>query len=424
MKRVLVFSALTALLTGCKMLSTQVDPSKISTLHIVDRNGRTETIHSPDRLAGYEKTDFLAPQPYQKVSRVYGRDKKGQTHSCITSYHPNGQVKQYLEATNNRAFGIYNEWHQNGQQKIESHVIGGIADINTQAEESWLFDGVNRAWDSDGHLQAEITYVKGELEGKAFHYHPNGAVWKEIPYVKNALHGTVKVFLEDGSLLQTVNFVNGQKEGPSYRYWSADVVAFKETYHEGLLIEGEYFDPGLKKVASITGGTGFRALFGKDSLSELQAFRQGVQEGIVKIFDRQGALVRAFSVKNGEKEGEEIDYYPTRSGEEPLPKLLMTWHGGILQGPVKTWYENGQLESLKEMSQNKKVGLATVWYQNGSLMFVEEYDSDKLIQGEYFRIGEKVPASRVEKGRGIATLFHANGNFLRKITYHEGKPNE
>lgn len=170
------------LLPGC--FSNDVGPDKIASINIIDRNGMSETISKKERLDAYQKTDFNSPQPYQKVLRVYGRDEEGSIRSCITSYHPNGEIKQSLEAVNNRAFGSYNEWYPNGQIKIISHVIGGTADLNTQAEESWLFEGINQAWNEDGNLIAEISYVKGELSGESKYYHPNGGVWKISPFIK------------------------------------------------------------------------------------------------------------------------------------------------------------------------------------------------------------------------------------------------
>lgn len=76
------------------------------------------------------------------------------------------------------------------------------------------------------------------------------------------------------------------------------------------------------------------------------------------------------------------------------------------------------------MSSNQKQGFLTAWYSNGSLMLVEEYDSDKLIKGDYYRLGEKAAISQIDKGKGIATLFNSEGNFSRKVHYQDGKPVE
>ncbi len=380
----------------------------------------SETISSKDRLNAFENTDFLSPQPYQKVLRVYGRGKNGDVRSCITSYHPNGQPKQYLEAVNNRAYGLYREWFPNGQLKIDSKVIGGNADLNTSAEQSWLFEGRNRAWNEDGVLIAEIPYIKGELEGQAVYYHDNGSIWKVTPYDKGVPHGTQQIYLDDGTLFQTVEYKNGQKEGVSTRYWSNAQIAYKEEYKDSLLMEAQYFDAYGRHVAEIKSGNGLRAVFGKSELQELQEFKNGVQEGKVRVFDETEHLIRVYHVKNGVKHGEETDYFPNTI----QPKLLLSWNEGILQGCIKTWYENGNLESQREVCGNKKNGLLTAWYRNGALMLVEEYDSDKLLKGEYYRLGENIAVSKIERGNGIATLFTPEGTFSRKVYYQDGKPIE
>jgi antitoxin component YwqK of YwqJK toxin-antitoxin module len=407
-------------LYGCHFSQDQIPADKITSINIIDRNGMSETINTKERLNAFDQTDFLSPQPYQKVMRVYGKQPNGDVRSSITSYHPNGQVKQLLEAVNNRAHGMYKEWYPNGALKVEAHIIGGIADINTQAEQSWLFDGVNRAWDEDGRLIAEIPYEKGILQGDSLYFHSNGQLWKTCPYHKNQLHGNVKTFLEDGSLFQTLCYQEGQKDGSSIRFWEGASIAFQESYKKGFLIEARYYDREGNTVASIQNGKGFRAVFGKNELLELQEYTDGVQAGSVKLFDGQQHLAALYFMKNGEKSGEESHFYP-RSKQ---PKLLLTWHDGVLQGPMKTWYANGQLESQREMSDNVKHGFLSAWYRNGSLMLVEEYDHDQLIKGEYYRMGERTPVSQIDKGKGIATLFNPEGHFSRKVPYQDGKPIE
>ena len=395
------------------------DPSKeVTSINIVDRNGMSETISAKERLADFEKSDFLAPQPYQKVVRVFGKTANGDVLAKITSYHPNGQIKQYLESENGRAKGQYQEWFANGQKKIEAVLIGGVADLDSEAEKSWLFDGTSLAWDENGQLIAKIFYVKGELEGTAEYYHENGQLWKQTPYKGGLLEGTQKVFLKDGSLFMTTDYQKGKKSGSAVRYWDLSHIAYHEKYVEGKLLEASYYDRQGKTLASITGGNGKRAVFNKQALDRLESFTNGIQEGIVTVFDEKGGLIRTYSIINGEKEGEEIDYFP---GTEK-PKLLLSWHEGLLQGTVKSWYENGQLESQREMSCNKKCGLLSAWYESGAVMLLEEYEDDQLVKGEYFRAGESCPISRVENGSGMATVFSADGNLSHRICYENGKP--
>lgn len=411
-------------LSGCTQ--KQPGPHQMTSINIVDRNGMSETISSKDRLESYQNVDFLQSQPYQKVLRIFGRGSDGSLRSCITSYHPNGQPRQYLEALNGRACGMYREWHSNGQLKLESKVIGGIADINTAAEESWLFDGSSRAWDEDGHLMVEIPYSKGHLEGVATYYHPSGAISKTVPYLRHQLHGTVKIYNENENLLQSAEYCEGIKEGMSRRYWPDNKLACEESFAKGKLLEGSYFDEAGVQISQVHQENGWRAVFGLDGGYQLQEYRNGVQEGCVKIFDKNERLMRSYFLKDGVKHGEELVYSVGESCKEnnqepPRPLLSISWLAGSIQGLVKTWYPNGKLESQREMSLNRKNGMFTAWYKSGSIMLLEEYHQDNLVSGEYFRKGERFPVSKVVNGKGMATLFDADGNFLRKVNYRNGR---
>lgn len=408
----------TALLSSCAERVSQVPPERLSSINLIDRNGLSETISQRNRVSQYDKTDFLSPQPYQKVLRVYERSKGGDVKAIITSYHPNGQVKQYLETINNRAQGKYQEWYANGVQKVDSQVIGGTADLNTAAEQTWLFEGESKAWDEEGRLVAIIPYRKGEMHGIAHYYHPTGSLWKEIPYDKGQIHGQARYFLQDGSLLMTSEYTNGTKHGHSVRYWDRTSTAYHEMYDHGLLKTATYYTQEGACIASIEEGEGKRAVFGKEKLERLEEFRGGVQEGMVQFFSPNGELLKQYSTKNDQKQGQEIVFYP---GSQ-TPRLMLTWDRGLLSGVMKTWYENGELESQREMSQNQKNGLLTAWYRGGALMLVEEYENDHIVKGEYYKQGESTPTSKIEKGQGVATLFSPEGTFKQKVTYQNGKP--
>lgn len=418
-------SALLFVATACNQTSSFYvsDPNLVS-INIIDQGGVSETISNPERLRQYEKVDFLAPQPYQKVLRVYGRDDQGNVQAYITSYHPNGEPKQYIEVVNGRACGVYKEWHPNGQCKVKANVMGGTPDLNTGAEKSWIFDGVCTAYDEKGNLEAEIPYCKGELEGITIYYHPNGKIWKKIPAKKNKLEGVSEVFLDTGELFQTTTFRDGDRNGVAIRYWCGGRIASEETYVQGKLICGHYWDINGKQVSQINAGKGFKALFGKDALCELQEYTGGFQEGSVKVYDKKGNLVKVYNIKNNLKHGEETEYYEQDGSAEPRIKLTVNWVEGKIQGWVRSWYPDGVQESQREMSANTKNGILTAWYVDGSLMMIEEYDHDKLLKGEYYKKGERFPVSFVIDSKGTANLFDEQGAFLRKINYRFGYPED
>lgn len=412
---------ITLLTAGCGHRISQSD-FHLASINIINQDGLSETISNQDRLKQYQNIDYTAPQPYQKILRVFNRNAEGDILACITSYHPNGLIKQYLDVNNGRAFGTYKEWYADGTLKIDATVIGGEADITCGAEKTWLFDGCSRAWDENGNLAAEIFYANGSLQGTSLYYHPNGTIWKKAPYDKNVLSGVQEIFYEDGRLLQTTEYRNGIREGRAIRYWDQCLHAAEEDYVNGLLTTGRYVDMDGHEVSRIDKGNGYRAVFGKKSLAELQEYRKGVMEGEVKLFSPCQRLLKLYHLKNGVKHGEEIDYH--NIPDQLLPKLSVNWYDGKIQGIVKTWYDSGAIESQREMSNNTKHGLSTAWYSDGNLMLMEEYDHNKLVRGEYLKKGDRYPISTVCQGKGVVTLYDSEGNFITRIPYENGAPSE
>ncbi len=411
--------------TGAKRCkSCKPRPLPLTSVHIIDRNGFSETISNKDRLNQFQNVDFLSSQPYQKVLRIYARDSKGNVRSVVTTYYENGNPKQFLEILNARANGIYCEWHENGRMSIMTKVIGGTPDVTPLAERSWLFDGSSYAWDEEENQIAEINYSQGSLEGISTYFHSNSQIWKRIPYVKNQVDGVIEIFKNNGELLQQMTYIQGQRHGSSIRYWDCQHLASQEEYCRGKLENGQYYDQQGTLVAEVKNGNGFRAVFGKDNIQELQEYIDGNLEGEVKVFNQEGRLKRTYHVKNGIKHGEEIEYYDTFfASSAPLqPKLSFYWYEGKIQGHVKTWYPTGTLESQKEMANNEKNGVLTAWYRDGNLMMIEEYDNGKLVRGDYFKKEDRIPISQVIDGKGIVTIFDADGHFVQKISYENGKP--
>jgi antitoxin component YwqK of YwqJK toxin-antitoxin module len=408
--------------TGCS-LGRQGDEPVLTSLSLIDRNNFSETISAPERLEKFADVDFLCNQPYQRVLRVYERDDQGNIAAFVTSYHSNGQPKQYLEIVNGRAFGKYQEWYLNGQLMVDTQVIGGLGDISPAAEQTWLFEGCNSAWDDDGNLKAEIYYQKGQMQGLSFHYHPNGKIWKKVPYQDNLIEGMVEIYLDNGDLLATGEYSKGVRHGKSLRYWPSGSISTEEFYSNGLLHAGSYYNPSGEKISEVKGGEGARALFSKSGVSELHQYKEGVPAGEIKVFDGNGRIIRLYHVKGGLKHGEEIEYFltPMSSSSTMKPKISINWYEGKIQGMVKTWFENGGIESQREMSKNVKNGMLTCWYRDGNLMLIEEYDNDKLVRGEYYKKGDRTAVSQIYDGKGVATIFDSEGNFVRKANYAKGR---
>jgi antitoxin component YwqK of YwqJK toxin-antitoxin module len=409
--------------TGCYKAADQSTPVLVS-IQIQDRNGMTETISQPDRLETYEHQDFLASHPYKKVLRVYKKD--GKLAGKISTYHPNGLPWQYLEALDMRANGEYKEWHQNGQLKISANVIGGTADIGSSAQKTWLFNGTAQIWDEKGRIQAEIPYKNGAMEGNSLHYYPSGKVQKKIPYTQDFLDGEAVEFHPNGSIYSTLLYNRGVKSGISKGFWPENQPQWEETYQAGLLLDGKYYALDGSTVSEVRGGSGYQAKFNGLSLERIIEHRRGKPEGLVKIHFTTGQVKNIYQVKNGQKQGEEVEYFSLDElddqAEMQRPKISIPWEKDAISGQVKTWYNNGKLQSQREFSRNKKSGASVGWYKDSSLMYVEEYEEDRILSGRYYKKGHKDPISTISAGTGIATLYDELGVLVKKVYYQKGKP--
>ncbi len=188
-----------------------------------------------------------------------------------------------------------------------------------------------------------------------------------------------------------------------------------------MLVTGTYYNANEKEISRVENNAGFQAVFENQTLASLVEYHQGIIEGEVKNFNPKGQLVSLYHIKDGMKEGEEWEYYPSNEAK-PSPKLCLQWKEDTLQGTVKTWYENNVLESQREMHDNKKLGPSYAWFKDGSLMLMEEYENDLLIKGSYFKKDGKKPISKIESGKGIATLSDKDGRLIKKIVYEKGAP--
>lgn len=405
-------------LCSCSHKAKKEEGPTLVSIQIIDRNGFAETVSAKDRLARYQKVDFLNPQPYQKVLRVFKKDGTGKSPSAITSYHSNGHIWQSLEVLDGRAHGTYTEWYPNGHLKMQINLIEGMAELSERAFASWVFEGKNTIWDEQGFLVAEILYEKGVLEGPSTYYYKNGQIKKQIPYTQDKIEGNLLIYAEDGGILESFSFVNDELHGPCRAYTKMGVLLYEEVWNTGKLLQGTYFGPSGDVISTLSGGFGRKGEFEESTLTQWIEFKEGRADGLVTCLDKEGNISSTYSQKEGKKQGEEIIYYPGK----PQPKILLTWQDDILQGTVKTWFIDGTQESQKEMYQNKKNGTSFAWYKNGSLMLMEEYENDLLVSGTYYKKGDKKPVSKISNKKGIATLYDPEGYFLKKISYEKGVP--
>lgn len=124
---------------------------------------------------------------------------------------------------------------------------------------------------------------------------------------------------------------------------------------------------------------------------------------------------------------------------------------GVLQGIVRTWYENGEPDEVKGMedkfengpyekhfengqlstkghfTKGEKTGEWQTWHANGQLAYAETFVSDKHIdgpwRGKHPNGGDSLNGSYVSgRKEGLWTALHPNGKMKSKTLYRFGMP--
>lgn len=405
---------LSLILVGCAQ-HVAYKPA-LSSVNLVDQNGMTQTIGSKERLKSFSGVDFQKPQPYQKVLRVYTPQPDGGIPATLTSYYQSGQIKQDLSILSGRACGPYKEWYENGALRIEAFLLGGSPQLGPAAEQTWIFDGPCRAYNDQGKVLGVMTYEKGSLTGEALYYSDAGTLLKKIYYAKGLPEGVAEYYYPSGTLKQKIGFTKGLPHGEMTLFDETGLLMAKECYQMGRLIEATY--PGRAVgLAGVSGGKGFR-LQEKPEGYVLEEITWGELIGEVKEY-QEGRLVHSYFQNKGVKNGRE--YFWNKRG---IAYIEIPYKEGQIQGEVITRYEQGELQSQREMSNNQKNGALRAWYLDGQLMLVEEYANDVLQSGSYYKKGSGLPVSRVLEGNGTATLFDAGGLLEKKISYKDGQPSK
>jgi antitoxin component YwqK of YwqJK toxin-antitoxin module len=388
----------------------------------MDQQGRVTTITKEEELQKYQHIQLLEPQPYNQIHRIQCSKPSSKAPACdsieeIARYYPSGQICELLPIRNQRPFGIYRQWHPNGQIKLEAPVDGGHPQLSDEAYTTWHFHGIAKAYYPDGTLKEEIPYLSNVIQGKARSYYPNGQLRYEIDYL------------------------DSQKEGIKHSYFPTGDLINSSLYQSGLLKEATYFGYNPIPIITISDGKGYLVELEEDQLY-IHQIAEGRLEGRTQLyqlstnpdqeqwllqkesdgsFSIQGTscyLKQTYHLLQGVKSGIETFYYP-----DGRKQLTISWLSGSMHGPSYSWDPEGSLQGIRHFANDSLHGMTCAYYPNGQLMLLEEYEKDRLLKGCYYKLGDSATAiSHISDGEGTAYIFDTAGHFIHKIAYANGVP--
>lgn len=150
---------------------------------------------------------------------------------------------------------------------------------------------------------------------------------------------------------------------------------------------------------------GLNVAYQNGKIKEIGHWKDGMQNGVFKLYTEKGILVDEATFKNEKRDGITKQYYDDTGNI----KVEVYYSEGVLNGLAKEYYQNKKLYREIIYSYGKKEGLTKEYYENGKTKIEMYYELD-VPNGSYkmydingqiqlegrFENGEFVPESNEE----------------------------
>ena len=255
------------------------------------------------------------------------------------------------------------------------------------AEGNQVNDGQWKLFDQQGALIASGTYRNGAMDGKWSRLHTagSGGIFNNEPFIEF-----------DGPYASHATFKLGELSGP----WII------EDRRGQKIFEMPYKDGRRNGVAvwNLPQGKIYRRM----------EFKDDVPVGKLVEYDKRGKISRKETYRDGMKIVNNVSYYRPSGqkrqesivqrgrleleGEDDWwdakPAPMVVTGEDVQNGPIRSWYENGQTKMVGNLANDVRIGEFTWWHSNGV----------KQLTGQYNRSGEKVGRWRWWHDNGIKSI--------------------
>lgn len=336
-----------------------------------------------------------------------GTMQDGKPNGYWKTYSPNGAKKSEGNRKNFQLDSIWKFYNEQGQLAFEfSYKEGKKNGLKKtfDTKEKFLLTSENfendvktgntviyynptAASGKSGKIKQTIPFVNGKEEGLGLEYAPDSIIITITEYKmgfiqkeerinrrdgKNLKQGIWKEFYPNGTLKQEVNYSDDKMNGYLKEYSSAGSLLNTSKYLHGALQSNV---PELTKLDVKT------EYFNNGQVKFTRTYKEGVPEGIHREFSTEGKVIAAKVY---------VDGVLTAEG------ILDTT--GRQQGIWKEFYPEGELKSLGQYINSKRIGEWVFYHPNGK---VEQ-------KGSYDKKG---------KAQGVWKWFYDTGNLLREENY-------
>ena len=364
---------------------------------------------------------------------------------------PNGKVASEGNLENGKPNGFWKNFYENGTLKSEGNRK------NFQLDSTWKFynnksilvtsidyqnglkNGYKKTFDPDsGSLLIEEHFIQDQKEGFTVYY-KNGKVWKDVPFLKGKENGIGREYDKQGTIITLTTFKNsflireerinrtdasGKKQGNWKTFFSSGSVKLESRYtndkldgylkeynSKGDLIRTEKWVDGVlqKNAAELVKLDVRRDFFENGKVKSSGTYKQGVPEGVTRLYAEDGSLVGSKMYKSGALIGEGI--YDERGNQ---------------QGNWKEYYSTGELRAEGKYENGKRIAPWKFYHQNGKLEQAGSYVKGGKPDGDwkwYYESGNVLREEHFERGKSEGEMreYNDSGKVITKGNFLDGE---
>lgn len=383
-------------------------PDSLHSQIITNGNGELVTYYATGKVKEwYNYQDGLKNGPFEELS-IYGYVAlSGDFHNGLKNgkwefFYYTGEKEKISNYKDGVLDGDYEYYYDNGQINVTGKNINGLktgewtwyTNKGTRDMQGEFKEGEQHGdwtyWYPTGEIAYHAHFSEGLKSGKWTYLYVDGSKHREGSFDKDLKNGTWSTWYEDGTLLMEGKYVLGREEGEWNNYWDDGKLKNKANFTSGRL-DGDYesFFPNGKELSvgkykDDMKVEEWRDYFSNGKLKDVKTYKlykikrkfndNILSEHVVMESKLNGKsesysgkdfkLTESGTYKEGEKDGEWIDYHP--GGR--LPVVVSEYKQGKLHGTVKTYSRRGKILQEVEYRDGLKHGSYLIYDKKGAVI--------------------------------------------------------
>lgn len=303
---------------------------------------------------------------YDEQGREYERIVVRPGAFTMVAHYPNGKEMMRLELMNGVLHGKALWLYPDGSQEVAGEYLNG------SRHGAWVSHHPN------GKKRSAITYRLGKEEGVSKWWYLDGTLRMEIPMRDGERHGVIKEFHPNGKLAFARAYEHGELHGPTLTYSLDGTPQLARFYHKGALVAygSPLADGSVRDTIPLEAGIArLESKFTNGKVSRRMTYRNGELDGEFIEYHPNGQVMERSVHRAGKVEGTSTSYYPDGKVMEAIPYV-----DGLMHGERVTYWENGQVRERITYAYGEMHGTWSVHDRTGKRIALYRTRNDDVVE--------------------------------------------